>query len=294
MQPYFTDREQGPRPQTADHIDQRVWGGLYALISARLNDDSFGYRFPDACPDGYGPCGCDQKMLGLTVAAEIPEIQWPLAAEVMPSTLAIMDLIEFVAGSVGDAQKGSWHSFFAHHHLSWDKESGFRRFAADVNRLLARNGVAFELSEEGTVRRLLIGPLRDALAGAVFRTEDPETNRLLEGARKLILAPDVDRRRDALEKLWDAFERLKTLEPGKDKRVQAEALLDRVAGPASPRFRVLLNDEAKALTEIGNAFRIRHSETTQEILTMSEEIDYLFQRMFAFVRLVLKATGRGG
>jgi hypothetical protein len=119
-------------------------------------------------------------MLGLTVAAEIPEIQWPLAAEVMPSTLAIMDLIEFVAGAVGDAQKGSWHSFFAHHHLSWDKESGLRRFVADVNRLFVRNGVAFELSEEGTVRRLLLGPLRDALAGAVFRTEDPETNRLLE------------------------------------------------------------------------------------------------------------------
>ncbi|OYT68309.1 MAG: hypothetical protein CFK52_15325, partial [Chloracidobacterium sp. CP2_5A] len=100
-----------------------------------------------------------------------------------------------------------------------------------------------------------------------FRTGDAETDRLLEAARKLILAPDVDRRRDALEKLWDAFERLKALEPGPDKRAQAEALLDRAAGPAAPRLRALVGEEAKALTDIGNSFRIRHSETSQELPT---------------------------
>ncbi len=294
MQVYFTDREQGPRPRTVEAIDERVWGGLYALISARLNDDSLGYRFPESCPDGYGPCGYDHKMLQLTAAAEIPEIDWPLQPEAMPSTSAVMDLLEFVAASIGEPEKGSWHSFFAHHHLSWDRETGLRRFAADVNRLFARNGVAFELGEDGVVRRLLPEPLRDALASTLLRTGDAETDRLLEAARKLILAPDLNRRRDALEKLWDAFERLKTLEPGPDKRAQADALLDRAAGPAAPRLRALIGEEAKALTDIGNSFRIRHSETSQELPTTPEQIDYLFQRMFAFVRMVLKTTGRGG
>lgn len=42
-QGYFTDREQGARPRSVGVIDNRVWGGLYVLISARLNDESFGY-----------------------------------------------------------------------------------------------------------------------------------------------------------------------------------------------------------------------------------------------------------
>jgi hypothetical protein len=110
----------------------------------------------------------------------------------------------------------------------------------------------------------------------------------------LIYAPDFDQRRDSLEKLWDAFERMKTLEPGADKRSQADALLNRAAGISMPGIRILLGEEAKALTDIGNRFRIRHAESSQEIISTSEQIDYLFQRMYAFIRLVLKSTGRGG
>jgi hypothetical protein len=52
--------------------------------------------------------------------------------------------------------------------------------------------------------------------------------------------------------------------------------------------------EAAELTSSGNSFRIRHSETTQEVLTSLDQVDYLFTRMFAFVRVILKGTGRGG
>jgi hypothetical protein len=48
------------------------------------------------------------------------------------------------------------------------------------------------------------------------------------------------------------------------------------------------------LTGIGNSFRIRHSEVTQEPLTSADQVDYLFTRMFAFVRMALRGTGRGG
>lgn len=56
----------------------------------------------------------------------------------------------------------------------------------------------------------------------------------------------------------------------------------------------MLGEEAMALTSIGNTFRIRHSETDRELLTATEQVDYLFARMFAFIRIVLKAAGRGG
>ena len=136
-------------------------------------------------------------------------------------------------------------------------------------------------------------PLATSLSSTLFATGDAETDQLLEQARKRITSPKIEDRKDALEKLWDAFERMKTLEAGGNKREQADALLDRAASPGT-LFRQTLAAEAKALTEIGNSFRIRHSEVGQESLSTPEQIDYLFTRMFAFIRQVLKASGRGG
>ena len=149
------------------------------------------------------------------------------------------------------------------------------------------------MTPEGQGRRLLSTPLAEALGRTVFATGDGECDRLLETARQRIARPKIGDRRDALEKLWDAFERLKTLEPGPDKRTQAERLLDGAATPGT-RFRQVLGEEALALTKIGNTFRIRHSETSQEDLGSPEQVDYLFGRLFAFIRMVLKATERGG
>ncbi|MFC0130687.1 hypothetical protein [Ralstonia solanacearum] len=47
------------------------------------------------------------------------------------------------------------------------------------------------------------------------------------------------------------------------------------------------------LTEIGNKFMIRHTETDKVPIVESAQVDYLFHRMFAFIRLVLMATARG-
>lgn len=177
--------------------------------------------------------------------------------------------------------------------MSWNRDGGLARFVADVNLLFRRNAIAYELTSSGQARRLLPQPVADVLGWAMFHTGDAETDRLLEAARQRFLSPKPEDRQDALEKLWDAFERLKTLEPGANKRAQAEAMLDRVATPDSG-FREALGREAAELTSIGNSFRIRHSETTQETLTSLDQVDYLFTRMFAFVRVILRGTGRGG
>lgn len=293
MSTYYTDREYGTRPQSIDMIDDRLWAGLYTLIQTRIGDGSFGLRFPEQCPDGNGPCGCDEQSFHRVLSAEVPWVEWPPSASATPQTPVILDLLEFCAKAVGEPIQGTYHSFFGHHHLSWNREAGLQRFVSDVNMLFRRNALAFELTAAGEARRLLPAPLAEAIGWTLFQTGDAETDRLLETARLRILSPKPDDRRDALEKLWDAFERLKTLEPGPNKRVQADALLDRVASPGAG-YRQVLAREAVELTSIGNSFRIRHSEVTQEALTSPDQVDYLFTRMFAFVRLVLRGTGRGG
>lgn len=290
---YYTDQEYGERPRTIDVIDERLWAGLYSLIDTRISDNSFGNRFPKHCPDGNGPYGCDRQNFGRVLGAEVPMAEWPLSYGELPETPVILDLLEFCASAVGEPMEGSYHSYFGHYHLSWDSKVGIDRFVSDVNLLFARNGIAYELMEEGQIRRLLPQPLAEALSWTLFRTGDAETDQLLEAARRRISLPKAEDRQDALEKLWDAFERLKTLEPGANKRTQADALLDRAATSGS-KFRQVLGEEAISLTKIGNSFRIRHSETTQEGLESLERVDYLFGRLFSFIRMVLKATKRGG
>lgn len=78
----------------------------------------------------------------------------------------------------------------------------------------------------------------------------------------------------------------------RDKKASATALLDRAASEAT--FRGMLEAEARELTNIGNTFGIRHSEKNQVPLALDEHVDYLFHRLFALIRLLLRTTGRGG
>src|SRR6185312_5855345 len=109
VEQYFSDRENGTAPRIIDEIDDRVWGGLFALISSKEADNSFGFRFPEQCPDGNGPCGYDRHLFRLTATAEIPEIEWPLSQHTKPSTTAIMDLLEFAVAAIGAPDEGGWH-----------------------------------------------------------------------------------------------------------------------------------------------------------------------------------------
>jgi len=159
---------------------------------------------------------------------------------------------------------------------------GQEQFARDVNTILARNRLAYELQGNGKVRRLLPPVLREALASSEFTSEDPELNRLLESARTRFSNPDFHVHYDALRDLWDAFERLKTLEPPRDDpRRSSTALIARVS--REPSVQAMLDTKMRLLNDIGNGFSIRHANAAQVHLQTSEEIDYLFHRLFAII-----------
>ncbi len=98
-------------------------------------------------------------------------------------------------------------------------------------------------------------------------------------------SPAVHRR--SLERLWDAWERLKSLQLPGDKRASASILLDRAA--SEPAFRAIIEADARALTDIGNAFQIRHFETTKVPIEQDAHVDYLFHRLWALAWLLLRA-----
>jgi len=109
---------------------------------------------------------------------------------------------------------------------------------------------------------------------------------MLEESRKKFLNPDPIIRREAVERLWDCWERIKTLEIPDNKKASTETLLNRAATDLD--VRELLGKEAKELTDIGNSFHIRHSEVGQTTISDSDFIDYLFHRLFSIIQFLLR------
>ena len=292
---YFSDRELGERPRTAEEIGESIWGGLLVIIGSRIEDGSFGVDFPDICPDGYGPIGTDMPSFEAVMRAEIPDLPEDTTFRANlggpPKTLHILDVLEFCWLHVGEPIPGSYHGFFQHRHLSFDRDLGRYKFSEAVNRIFSRNGLAYTLTDEGQIQRLEPQVLREELAAVLFHSGDGELDQILGSARRKFSNPREEIRREALLELWDAWERLKTTGQGADKKDQIAALLNDAAGTEFPKFRQLLEKEALELTSIGNNHQIRHTETWQEKVEQTEHIDYLFYRLFSLIQLILKTKG---
>jgi len=290
MKKLFTERHGEGKPRVAETLDDATREGLLALVSARIDEEWFGLSFNEKCNDGYAYAGTDVTRLGRTMKGY--GVIWPhdVDRDNPPMDGQIFDLLEFSYEVIAEAKDPSYHSYMSHSHYNYDRESGRLKFTQDVNRMFERNGMALEM-KDGEVVRLAPAVLQEALASSTFRTGDPTLDEMLETSRSKMLNRSIAIRRESLEKLWDAWERLKTLEPGRDKRESAGRLLDKAAG--EPTLRAKIEEEAIELTNIGNTFMIRHTETDKIPITDSAHIDYLFHRMFSMIRLLLKTSGRG-
>lgn len=290
---YFTEREQGLPPRSLEDITPAVAGGIVVLVRTRIMDGSFGSSYPEMCWEHPAVIGTNAELLGQAMAAFLPGLTWPLDAESLSGSLRTLDMLEFVFQKIATPITGghwtSHESYAGHRHLQFDKAAGRELFRAEVNQLFASHGIAFSLEANGSVVRLLSPELSQALGSAVFGTGDHQLDTLLETARAKFLSPSPAVRQEAVEKLWDAFERTKTLEPG-DKKASVESLLAK-ASP-EPKLRERLNLQLNELTFVGNNFMIRHTETTKTPIGEPRQLDYLFHWLFAAIQLLLRSTGR--
>lgn len=292
---YFSDRENGEKPRESEEINEQAWGGIRSEIESRAEDGSFGKSFPENCENRRGVTGSDKINLRDAMIARISSLShdndlspW-IYGFPMPQTVDILDLIEFCWKNIAQPKR-NYHEHCRHDHLQFDVEEGQGKFREAINEIFNCNDLAYELKENGQIERLASPVLREQLAVVQFQTQDEELNKLLETARSKFFTHHPNTRRESLEHLWDAWERLKTLGEGSDKKKKTADILDRVSGKDSPKFREALEREAKELTRIGNEFAIRHSEVGQEPLAKDEHVDYLFHRLFSLIWMILKTT----
>ena len=278
---YYSDRVQGPRARREEEITPAVWGGIVALVERGVAYPWFAKDFPLTCEDGEAVCGCDLRAFRLVLAAEIQDLDWPFDDRVLPPTLAALDLLEFIYRHASEPHQRSYHGFYSHHHLTFDVAEGRAGMRENINRLLARGGMAYELDENGQIEHLASPAVEEQLATELPSTGDEKFDELMQLAIERFRGTDIRERREALAPLWDAFERAKTM-LRRDKKEGVKTLIAAATHGVDPREVELLEQEMLQLTKIGNEFRIRHHETTKAELS-DELSEQLFARMYAFI-----------
>ncbi len=186
--------------------------------------------------------------------------------------------------AIGNGEPGLWevaHTF---------TYGGSGQFADDFEAFSRKIARPF-LRDLSRLANLRADPpvLSEAVAQPFPPTGDLTLDGLLSSARDGFRDMDPSSRRDSLEKLWDAWERLKTIDAS-DKKLSVKALLDGVT--TEPHFRQILETEARALTDIGNGFHIRHFETSKTELGHPALVEYLFHRLWAIIWLALATRAK--
>ena len=176
-----------------------------------------------------------------------------------------------------------------------DRKIGTRVFRDQVNAILRRNLICFQINEQGEVTRTTSIVFQEMVGEFDKGTQglEGEVRRLIEQG----IGGYIGRRDENLEvgikALWSAWERLKTTFQGADKRRQTQDMVNVAAQNETPELRKLIDDEAKILTDAGNQFTIRHSETDRIAVRGDSQQRWLFERLFALILLIAKGQAEG-
>lgn len=169
--------------------------------------------------------------------------------------------------------------FFEKHNTSND-------FATRVNALFKSNNMAYKMKHGRIVSTFGIVIDKNTLS----EISENGLKELLSEANKYY---QKDNKKIAVEKLWDAFERLKTYySPALNKAASADKIVDDMSA-SEPHYQALYKAEFKALTDIGNNFRIRHHETTKIDITDNRQYDYFYKRCLALISVAILYLERG-
>ena len=115
---------------------------------------------------------------------------------------------------------------------------------------------------------------------------EPDLRDLILTAERHRQKHDAENTQIALEKIWDAFERLKT-HYSTDKKSSIQAIINTIA-PISSDLHQQIDEEFQTLTKIGNTYKIRHFENGKLDITDDRIKEYLYMRCLAILNLVIK------
>ena len=302
--PLYTERHGMRKPVEKTYtisIDQ------YALLFNCCNQyrDNLAWKYPEQCPDGEGCCGLDNGMFCRYLRYEIPSLFCEDGNPAVPQIhrnvfededeidqydqYALLDYIEFFAQNCRDYERGRFHSFFGHYHFTFFETSDvFERFQSDINQIFTMTGLLYVLTDKKIIERITDeSVVTPELIKDIGKVKEKGIRDLLTEAIARFKCTDPDAPRDAAEKIWDAFERLKTYYTQMNKQDSANQIIKDMAN-LDANYITLFTEEFKSLTKIGNDYRIRHHETNKVEITDPNHYDYFFNRCLSLIGLAIK------
>lgn len=265
---YFSDRENGVKIANTEDIQVNVFNGIISIYCEFK--DAMALKFPEIDYynniKGLSVNGFKERLLGDIPTFTLNFNGWIGSLENGSDfdKYALLDFIEFCWGNIQDYKNGQYGLFFS------DGEENKIKFQSAINKMFERNSIVFRLSDNGEIERILPMQLVTLVKNYHHTGNDEELNVLIDEAIKNISKAKIEDRQRAIERLWDAFERIKTHYPG-DKKASLNKL-KKIASEDLADFEILLNDEMKSLTDIGNDYRIRHHETNKIKITSLKHI----------------------
>lgn len=155
-------------------------------------------------------------------------------------------------------------------------------FETQINAILKLNEIAFRFSNGKMINSFDAQNSRISL-------ETVQEAGLKELLQETIRYYDENNLQIAVEKLWDAFERLKTYYCSStiDKKKSVEKIVQDMSGRQQP-YMELFENEFRELTTIGNKFRIRHHEATKVDIQDKRHFEYFYKRCLALISTAIK------
>ena len=276
---------------------------MYALLFDCCTKyyDNIAWKYPAECPDGNGCCGLDYEKFNAAMTFEIPTLYRDQRGMVEKprkdyygntdeyDQYALLDLIELIASNCIDISSRFWHGFFRHDDLSFGKTHEiFNEFRAEINSIFEKTGLLYTLTPNKVVERVVEnGPLSAEVEKQVQQISELGTRELVKEAIALYKTPHPLARKDSVEKIWDALERLKTYYANLDKKVSTQKVVEDMSN-GQAEFMELFDTEFRTLTKIGNSFRIRHHETDKIEIKDGRHYDYFFNRCLSLIALAIQ------
>lgn len=151
----------------------------------------------------------------------------------------------------------------------------------EINAILKLNGITFKL-DNGKIISTFDNRINNNTLASIGEAGLKE---LIQEATEYY---DKGNPNIAVEKLWDAFERLKTYySPTLDKKNSANKIINDMCNNKEP-YKELFKNEFHELTEIGNNFRIRHHETTKIDIDDNRHYDYFYKRCLSLISVAIQ------
>lgn len=230
-------------------------------------------------------------LFGVTSYASLGYIAYPqqhnenAAAEEFDQ-YALLDLIELISRDCRDYKTND--------PASWEGHDVRKKFRKEINQCFDLLGLKYKLTAASKVERVLDGELVSKdVTNTIQQVKESGLRELLSEAIVLFRQPSPKTRKLAVEKIWDAYERLKSYYEHLNKKEFVEKIVKAIGGNQD-EFVGILRDEFAILTRIGNEFMIRHYETNKIEISDVRHCDYFFNRCLSLIILALQYLEKEG